>query len=208
MKMLINFYANVSEQSVNNLIVFITDRLAHQDTNNPFDELIIQISSSGGSSDHGLLAYNFLRQTNIPKTIIGMGNVDSAALMIYCAGDKRLSTPSCRFVLHEARATINGEFGKSKLYELAKLIRRITDDYSEVVTKVTGKSRKFIRSKVNKGTVLSADEAKRVGLVDEITDKPYSEMKDLAIFIINNPQTQHGQQQLQQPHPNERRAEV
>src|SRR3989344_5452787 len=137
MKILVNFYANVTEQSVNNLILFVTQQLAQQNPQKVYDELIIQISSSGGSSDHGLLAYNFLKQISIKKTTIGMGNVDSAAIMIFAAGDKRLAMPSCRFVLHEAIATINGQFSPSKLNEMARLIKRITDDYSEVVSNVT-----------------------------------------------------------------------
>ena len=59
MKILVNFYANVSEGSVNELIKFITVKLTQQNPTKPIDEIIIQISSSGGSSDHGLLAYNF-----------------------------------------------------------------------------------------------------------------------------------------------------
>ena len=188
MKMLINFYANVSEQSINELIKFVTIQLAQQNPQNPLDELIIQISSSGGSSDHGLLAYNFLRQVGIRKTAIGMGNVDSAAIMLFCAGDRRIAMPSCRFVLHEARANINGEFNATKLTEMASLIQRITDDYANVVSKVTGKDLKNIRQKIAKGYVLSSDEAKETGLVTELLDKPYLEaMKDLNILLINNP---------------------
>src|SRR3989338_1039698 len=122
MKALINLYAGVSEKTVNDLINFVTQQIAIQTVENPYDELIIQISSSGGSSDHGLLAYNFLKQIGIKKTTIGMGNVDSAAVMLFCAGDKRIAMPSCRFVLHEARATINGEFNGTKLKEISKLI--------------------------------------------------------------------------------------
>src|SRR3989338_3075502 len=110
MKALINLYAGVSEKTVNDLINFVTQQIAIQTVENPLDEIIIQISSSGGSSDHGLLAYNYLRQLSIKKTVIGMGNVDSAAVMIFCAGDQRLAMQSCRFTLHEALTTIQGIF--------------------------------------------------------------------------------------------------
>ena len=205
MKILINFYANVSEGSVNDLIKFITIQLAQQNPQKPIDELIIQISSSGGSSDHGLLAYNFLKQISIPKTTIGMGNVDSAAIMIFAAGDKRLAMPSCRFVLHEAIATLGGQFSPSKLSEMARLIQRITDDYSEVVSKVTGKEKSIIDTEVRKGSVLSSQEAKELNLVTEILEGAYlKEMKDLQILLINNPQ----QIPNQQPHSPQRKAEI
>jgi len=188
MKLLINFYANVTEQTIRDLIMWTTQQLAQQNQDNPYDELIIQISSSGGSSDHGLLAYNFLKQIGIKKTTIGMGNVDSAAVMLFCAGDKRIAMPSCRFVLHEARATINGEFNGTKLKEISKLIDRITDDYSDVVVKITGKDKSSISEDIKNGAVLSSEEAKKLALVSEIIEEPYlKEMKDLQILLINNP---------------------
>lgn len=197
MKLLINFYANVSEGSINDLIKFITIKLAQQNPEKPIDEIILQISSSGGSSDHGLLAYNFLRQINIPKTTIGMGNVDSAAVMMFCAGQKRIAAPSCRFVLHEAIATLNGQFNPTKLSEMAKLIQRITDDYSEVITKITGKKKSIVNKEVHGGAVLSSEEAKKFGLVTDIIDGAYlKDIKDLDILLINNPG-----QQVSQPSP-------
>ncbi len=191
MKLLINFYANVTEKSVNDLIMFLTQSLAQQKPESPFDELIIQISSSGGSSDHGLLAFNFLKQIKIPKTTIGMGNVDSAAIMLFCAGDKRVTMPSCRFVLHQALLSINGQFDSKKLTELGNMTKRITDDYASVIHKTTNQKRISVTKKINDGTVLSSDEAKSFGLVTEIIEKPYlAEMKDLNILLIQNPAIQ------------------
>jgi len=191
MKALVNFYAAVSEPTVNDLILNITKLVAAGSNNpkNPLDEIIIQISSSGGSSDHGLLAYNFLSQLNVPKTTIGMGNVDSAAVMIFAAGDKRLSMPSCRFLLHEALTTItNGTFNATKLKEIASLNERITKDYCKVVGKVTGKPLKTILEKVKEGHVMSADEAKKYGLVEEIQQEPYlTDLSGLNIVLINTP---------------------
>ncbi|KKQ87337.1 MAG: Peptidase S14 ClpP [Parcubacteria group bacterium GW2011_GWF2_38_8] len=206
MKLLINFYANVSEGSINDLIKFITIKLAKQNPEKPIDEIILQISSSGGSSDHGLLAYNFLKQISIPKTTIGMGNVDSAAVMLFTAGDKRLAMPSCRFVLHEAIATLRGQFSPSKLNEMARLIQRITDDYSEVVSNVTGKEKATIFEEVRKGSVLSSLEAKEFNLVTEVLEGAYlKEMKDLEILLINNPIQQQNLQQIPQP---QKKAEI
>ncbi len=187
MKLLINFYANVTEKSINDLIVFLTQSLANQNPQQPYDELIIQISSSGGSSDHGLLAFNFLKQIQIPKTTIGMGNVDSAAIMLFCAGEKRLAMPSCRFVLHQALMSINGQFNAKKLTELGNMTKRITDDYASVIHKTTNKKKTTLTKKINDGTVLSSDEASSLGLVTGIIEKPYlSEMKDLNILLIQN----------------------
>ena len=190
MKILINFYANITEQSVKDMMIFVTQQLASPNASS-FDELIIQISSPGGSSDHGLLAYNFLKQVNIQKTTIAMGNVDSAAVMIFAAGDKRVAVESCRFLLHQALGTFSGQFSWIKMAELSKLLKKITHDYCAVIAKVCAKPLVGIKGKVNKGVVLSSEEAKHLGLVTEISNEPYlASMNNLAIMMISNPTLQ------------------
>jgi len=190
MKALINFYSAVNENTINNLLNFITQQI-HMGTKNPanaLDEIIIQISSTGGSSDHGLLAFNYLRQINVPKTTIGMGNVDSAAVMIYAAGDKRLAMPSCRFLLHEALTSLTGTFNGTKLHEIANLNERITKDYCKVISKVTSKPLKTVEKKVKTGQVMSSDDAKHYGLVQELQTDPYiKNLNNLNVLVINNP---------------------
>ena len=190
MKVLINFYAAVNESTVNNLINFLTQQIHLASQNKQtIEEIIIQISSSGGSSDHGLLAYNYLKQLGIPKTTIGMGNVDSAAVMIYSAGDKRLAMPSCRFLLHEALTTVQGIFNGTKLHEIANLNERITRDYCNVVSGVTGHGLKDVEKKVKSGQVISSEEAVKYKLVQEIQEEPYlTAVEGLNTLMINNPQ--------------------
>jgi ATP-dependent Clp protease, protease subunit len=190
MKALINFYAAVNEGTINNLLNFITQQIhdATKNPANPLDEIIIQISSTGGSSDHGLLAYNYLRQVNVTKTTIGMGNVDSAAVMIFAAGDRRLAMPSCRFLLHEALTTVTGTFNGTKLHEIANLNERITKDYCKVVSKVTGKTLRMVEKKVKTGQVMSSEDAKHYGLAQELQTEPYvKDLNNLNVLIINNP---------------------
>lgn len=201
MKILVNFYANVMEQTVNSMITNIMQILANQNQQKPellIDEIIIQISSSWGSSDHWLLAHNFLKQLNIKKTTIWMWSVDSAAVMIFCSWDNRFAMDSCRFVLHEARATIHNELSIAKLIEMWKLLKRITNDYTKVILKTTWKNSKQIKQKITKWAVLSAEESKKIWLLTEIISEPYiKEIKDLHIIHITNPQPP--QQQPVQP---------
>jgi ATP-dependent protease ClpP protease subunit len=188
--LLVNFYANILENTVNDLIKFVTLMNSDQTKKgDPIDEIIIQISSSGGSSDHGLLAYNFFKQTGLSITTIGMGNVDSAAVMLYCAGDNRISVPSCRFLLHEATATITGQFNHSKLKELTEVTERINNDYCNVIANVCGKNLSSVKKNIKDGLVMSSDKAKKFGLVKTITEEPYlKDRKNVLIIGINNPQ--------------------
>lgn len=191
MKVLINFYASINEASINAVINFINGEMhkAIKNPTNPLEEIVIQLSSTGGSSDHGLLAFNYLKQINIPKTLIGMANVDSAAVLLFAAGDKRLAMASCRFTLHEALTNLSGTFTGKKLHEIAYLNERITDDYCQTIHHVAGKNLRTIRTNVREGKVLSSEEAKSYGLVTEIVDSPYiTSLEGLNILTVNNPQ--------------------
>ncbi len=190
MKALINFYTSVTEETANNLINSVTQQIheSNQRKGNPLDEIIIQISSSGGSSDHGLLVYNYLKQLNIQKTTIGMGNVDSAAVMIFSAGNKRLAMSSCRFLLHESLTQIQGIFNSTKLREMAEINERITNNYCEVISSVTEKKLSAVKKDIKNGKVLSSEKAKKYHLVQEIQETPYLEsLNNLNIIMINTP---------------------
>lgn len=192
MKILVNYFGDVSELSVNQMITFVTQNIFAADSQKQqIEELIIQIASNGGSSDHGLLAYNFLRQTNIKKTTINIGNVDSAAALIFCAGDSRLAMQTSRFTLHGAMTTIQGQFSGSKLQEIADLNKRITDDYVKVISDTTKQDKNSLKSKIEIGYVIDAQESKDIGLVTNLLDRPYLESTNgVNAMIINNPPKQ------------------
>ena len=71
MKIVIQFYADVTEQTTDNMLKYINEQIFNAKNNNKnIDELIIQIASYGGSADRGILVYNTLRQLSIPITTI------------------------------------------------------------------------------------------------------------------------------------------
>lgn len=189
MKILVNFFAGVDEVSVNQMITFVTQNIfAAENQQQAVDELIIQIASNGGSSDHGLLAYNYLKQLNVKKTTINVGNVDSAAVLIFCAGDNRYAMNSSRFTLHEAITTLTGAFSGAKLQEIADLNKRITEDYVRVVSQVTGQNFKKLLKEIHKGYVIDAETSKRINLVTGHLQKPYIEStQGINALIINTP---------------------
>lgn len=189
MKILVNFFGDVSESSVNQMITFITQNIfAAENQKQQIEEVIIQIASNGGSSDHGLLAYNFLRQMNVKKTTVNIGNVDSAAALIFCAGDSRLGMQTSRFTLHGAITTLQGQFSGSKLQEITDLNKRITADYVKVISDTTKQKMSFLKKKIDNGYVIDAQESKDIGLVTDLLDRPYLESIDgINALIINNP---------------------
>ena len=63
-------------------------------------EIVIHISSDGGTNDHGFAAYHFLRSLPIPVTMHCIGNVESMAIVMFLAGTKRLIVPHGKVKVH------------------------------------------------------------------------------------------------------------
>ncbi len=62
--------------------------------------ITLSLSSNGGDLVSGFTAYNLIRSLPVEVTTINMGSVESIAMMIYLAGNKRLCHPNSRFLIH------------------------------------------------------------------------------------------------------------
>ncbi len=210
MKIVIQFYADVTEQTTDNMLKYINKQIFDAKRNNKsIDELIIQIASYGGSADRGILVYNTLRQLNIPITTIGMSNVDSAAISIFCAGEKRFAMRSCRFLIHEAQIPVAMGLDGAKLAEMTKTNKIINTESAKIVAKTCvkkGRGRKMkaettqsIRNRMKNSIVWDAAEAKRNHLVQDFADgKKVFDIKteEISMIFINNPQDPVTSQQV------------
>ena len=63
-------------------------------------EIHIHISSEGGSNDCGFAAYHFLRSLPVQITTHCIGNVESMAVILFLAADKRLIVPHGKIKIH------------------------------------------------------------------------------------------------------------
>jgi ATP-dependent protease ClpP protease subunit len=63
-------------------------------------DITLLIASPGGDTTAAFAAYNVLRNVPAEITTFNIGNVDSAAMLLYCAGKKRYSMPATRFLIH------------------------------------------------------------------------------------------------------------
>ncbi len=95
----------------------------------------VMIQSKGGSVPIALAIGRLLKNLNVPVTTYNMGNVDSAAVMIFAGGQERLCFPQSSFALHPLSQDITGvkssdEF-KAILHEIESDTARVTDFLAE-----------------------------------------------------------------------------
>lgn len=76
---------------------------------NSANEIILYISSTGGSLHAGFTAYEYIKSSPIPITVINMGTVESIAVIMYLAAQQRLATPDSKFLLHSFTWTFSSQ---------------------------------------------------------------------------------------------------
>ncbi|MCD6220888.1 ATP-dependent Clp protease proteolytic subunit [bacterium] len=184
-KVVIKFFAPVVDVTVNALLNAVDQKLRMG-----IDEFKILISSPGGSVFHGLSAYNYLK--GIPAKIIthNFGSVDSIGIVMFCAGDKRLSVPQARFLLHSVRGNFKNEALEEKqIEERLKGIKIDIENIAKIISENTGKSKEEIIKAMTERTTLNPEEGEKWGLVDEISPVLFSKGSEIiSIQFQSTPQ--------------------
>jgi ATP-dependent Clp endopeptidase proteolytic subunit ClpP len=138
----------------------------------PIDKLSLVINSGGGSVGDAFALIDTMKGSAIPVHTIGLGEISSAALMIFMAGHKgkRVMTPNASILSHQYSW---GRWGKE--HELINSSRAIDLTSEMILThykKCTGLTENKIRTILLPPTDvwLSAKEAKKYGLCDKVKE--------------------------------------
>jgi ATP-dependent Clp protease protease subunit len=186
-RVIINFILPITADSVNLLLSVVNAQVR-----NGAKKITIALSSVGGDPASAFAAYNILRNVNAEITTFNVGNVDSAALLIYCAGKHRYSLPGpTRFLIHgtslnplTTSVPVESRWIESQLAQLRSLDQVIVQTIAANCTKKPAE----IEEAVHGQTILSPQEAKEWGIVEEIRN---SFMEPGAVFVsVNTPPQQ------------------
>jgi len=163
----IRFMGTVNEQSTGALLTLIEGKLK-EDTS----RFVLLMSSPGGSVFHGLSAYNYLK--GIPAEVVthNFGSVNSVALVVYCAGVRRLCVPHGMFLLHGVVANFpqGAALEEKQLQERLKQLKLEEENIAGVVAANTGKTGKQVVAAILDRTTLNPEQAMEYGLVHEIRE--------------------------------------
>ena len=160
---------DIKNESVKPVIEWI---LRNNFSPNQTDILTLIINSGGGSGTDAFALIDTMKGSGIPIRTVGLGEISSAALMIFMAGEKgqRILTPNTSILSHQYSW---GKWGKehelmtaNKAFELTS--KMITDHYM----KCTGMNEKKVREVLlpPHDVWLSAKDAKKYGICDDVKD--------------------------------------
>jgi ATP-dependent Clp protease protease subunit len=136
------------------------------------DMLNLLICSPGGDLNAAFALVDTMRGSAIPIRTIGLGQIASAGLMIFIAGDKgnRILTPNTSILSHQYSW---GAFGKEhELFAQIKEFDLTTKRMIAHYKKCTGLNEAQIREYLlpPQDVWLSSIEAKKLGLCDDVKD--------------------------------------
>jgi len=126
------------------------------------------INSPGGSVTAALAIYDTLQFVKCDIQTICLGQAASAAALLLASGKKgkRYSLPNSRIMIHQPSGGAEGQ--ATDITIQAKEIVRLKDKLNEILASHTGQKKSKIEADVERDYFMSAQEAKKYGLVDEI----------------------------------------
>ena len=163
----ISFTGSVNEENVR---AFISDIKNLTDKNSQSTSLTIFISSPGGNVDIAVELFNFLKLLDCKVRTVNLSCVNSAAIIIFAAGDERISLPCSSFYVHSVTKNLNGEFTATDLLREAREMSANTDKVATILAGASDKNKSYWKRLMRKGCLLTAQKAKELGLINVVSE--------------------------------------
>lgn len=154
----------------------ICAQLLHLESENPDKDISLYINSPGGSITSLFAIYDTMQYVKPDIYTICFGQAASAAAVLLAAGTKgkRLALPHARILLHQPYSEAYGQATDIEL--AANEIIRMRTLLEEILANHTGQTVEKIHQDTDRDFVMSADDAKEYGLIDEVIS--YRELAD------------------------------
>jgi ATP-dependent Clp protease protease subunit len=135
------------------------------------DEITVFINSQGGHVEAGDTIHDMLRFLAPRVRVVGTGWVASIAVLIYIAvpREDRYCLPNTRFLLHQPAGGAGGSASDIEIE--AREILKVRDRLNRLFAEQTGQPLERIEEDTRRNFWLTADEARRYGLVGRIIER-------------------------------------
>jgi len=150
---------------VSNLIVA---QLLFLQAEDPEKDISMYINSPGGSVTAGMAIYDTMQflKCDVATYCVGQCASMGAVLLTAGAAKKRYALPNARIMIHQPWGGVQGQAADISIQ--AQEILRLRSSLNNILAHHTGKKLSAIESDTDRDFFMSADEAKKYGLVDEV----------------------------------------
>lgn len=155
----------------------IVAQMIYLEGKNPDKDIYLYINSPGGSVSAGMAIYDTMNYLKCDVSTICIGLAASMGAFILSSGakGKRFVLPNSEVMIHQPLGGAQGQ--ASDIAIQAKHIQHIKDKINKILSENTGQPLEKIEKDTDRDNYMTAEEAKKYGLVDKIFVKRSSENK-------------------------------
>jgi ATP-dependent Clp protease, protease subunit len=168
------FLGTPVDDNISNLIIA---QLLFLQMSDPKKDIHLYINSPGGSVTAGLAIYDTMQFMTCDVNTYCIGQAASMGAVLLTAGTagKRYALPNARIMIHQPWGGVQGT--ASDISIQAEEILRLKMRLNEILAKHSGRTIEEIEKDTDRDNFLSAEEAAKYGLVDEVVSSR-KEIKD------------------------------
>ena len=155
-------------------------QLLFLEAEDPEKDINLYVNSPGGSVTAGLGIYDTMQYVKPPINTICLGQAASMGAFLLAAGTKgkRFALPNARVMIHQPMGGFQGQATEIDIH--AREILKIRERLNEIMAKHTGQPLERISLDTERDYFMSAEEAKRYGLIDEVITRPPKLLKAVS----------------------------
>ena len=159
------FLAGPINDVVANLVIAEILLLAAKDSSR---DIKLYINTPGGSVTAGLAIYDTMQYVDCDIVTICVGMAASMGAVLLAAGEKgkRFALPNSEILMHQVAGGISGQASEIEIG--ARQILKIKEKINHMLAKHTGQALSKIAKDTDRDFYLSAEEAKKYGLIDKV----------------------------------------
>ena len=163
------FIGTSIDDTIANLVIA---QMLFLEAEDPDKDIVLYINSPGGVSTSGMAIYDTMQFIKPDVQTFCMGQAASMAAVLLAAGakSKRYALPNARIVIHQP--LMSGLAGQATDIDIAaREILRMRERINEILVSHTGQPLKRIQDDTERDYIMSADQSKEYGIIDDVIRK-------------------------------------
>ena len=163
------FVGTPIEDAIANVVIA---QMLFLEAEDPDRDILLYINSPGGSISAGLAIYDTIRFIKPDVQTYCIGQAASMAAVLLAAGaiGKRFSLPNSRIVIHQPM--MSGLGGQATDIDIhAREIIKMRTRLNEILVEHTGQEIKRIAQDTERDYIMTAEQSREYGIIDEVLTK-------------------------------------
>ena len=150
------------------------------------EPITVRINSRGGEIFPALAMYNLLKNYEGEVTVIIDGICASAATLVACAGKKIYMAKNAMYMTHLPKVSLDADFTEKDLCGINEVLGKLKNIILEIYAQKMNKKFDEVALLLESEVWYTAEEAKKLGFVDELIEEPPLQVTDIKNSIYNS----------------------